>query len=126
MDKNADALAMPLGNNDVVHSSATRTSFFRLGSQLATLAEAIVAPNFGVNLLSIGVSTSRGLKFWFERDRCEIYNALEQLPRGEKLCTVAKTTTFIDCLELNLDFYPFKQTMHQENRRQHWSDSING
>jgi transposase InsO family protein len=116
-EKNTNTVSITLGNDQVVHSSVAGTSYVKLGDQLATVADTIVAPNFGVNLLSIGVSTSRGLKFWFDGDICEIYKEVDHSPRGEKLCTVIKSNDLYRLQGINMESPPIRANYvsRQEN-----------
>jgi hypothetical protein len=62
-----------LGDNHRAQSKQSGSSLINLGGTITEVRDCFHAPNFGKNLLSIGVSTGRGLKFYFDGDTCEIF-----------------------------------------------------
>jgi transposase InsO family protein len=79
-----------LGDDSTVAVKSSGTAFIRLGDNIADVEETLYVPDMGKNLLSVGVSTSRGLKFWFDGESCNIYTSVSSQPNGTLLCTIPK------------------------------------
>lgn len=62
-----------MGNNDSVPIVGRGSKSIDLHSHCLVLDDVLHVPKLGQNLLSIGQSTGRGLKFVFEDDICNIY-----------------------------------------------------
>jgi transposase InsO family protein len=82
--------SIKLGDDSTVPVKSSGTAFIKLGSNIANMSDTLFVPDMGKNLLSIGISTSRGLKFYFDGESCEIYSSISNKPAGTKLCTIPK------------------------------------
>jgi transposase InsO family protein len=89
--KNAESgRAIKLGDDRTVAVKSSGKSYILLGDRVADVEDTLYVPDMGKNLLSVGVSTSRGLKFWFDGETCEIYGSSSSKPKGSLLCTIPK------------------------------------
>jgi hypothetical protein len=84
-------LGVLLGDNSVIQSGVgIGQRFISFGNSTGTMNDVLHVPSMGKNLLSVGVSTSRGLSFWFDDDTCTIFQSISKAPVGEVLCKVSK------------------------------------
>lgn len=83
--------SIKMGDDHETFSTYTGTSTVSLGHVSAVLRDSLYVPNMGQNLMSVGVSTERGLKFWFDGDVCQIFSQVEKMPEGTLVKTIPKT-----------------------------------
>lgn len=62
-----------LGNDHIIESSGIGSSFVDLDSTAIEMTDVLYVKDLGKKLLSPGQATTKGIKFWFDGDRCQLF-----------------------------------------------------
>ena len=79
-----------MGNNETVHIAGRGSRSVSLQDKRLLLDDVLHVPRLGKNLLSIGQSTEKGLKFLFEDDNCKVYEQGVSLQSSSSPLSVIK------------------------------------
>jgi hypothetical protein len=72
--RNCKGPMIQLGNNDTIESIGVGSSFIKLNSRAIEVHDVLYVKDLGKKLLSTGQSTAKGIKFWFDGDRCTLFD----------------------------------------------------
>ncbi|MEN9639538.1 MAG: hypothetical protein RLZZ262_1406, partial [Bacteroidota bacterium] len=90
-DVRSSDVGVLLGDNSVIQSGiGIGECSINFGNTTGKMSNVLHVPSMSKNLLTVGVSTSRGLAFWFEEDSCTIFRSISDAPVGDVLCKIPK------------------------------------
>ena len=85
-------IGVSLGDDSVVASGVgIGNASIMLGETAGRMEQVLHVPSMGKNLLSVGMSTKKGLSFWFHDDRLLVFQSVVAPPSGELLVDIPRS-----------------------------------